>query len=262
MSFYYIKQGYALIAINDTETGHWFGGNTEHEGAICPGCRNSLLLLANIDCTKLRTLEKAKLFQGIDRLPLFYCWRCEGAIISYSIIDSKHIKVLKHYGEKASSDYPYDNYPKSFDRQPISLIPIDYSLAKLLAIFQEVDRFWLSDEDLQLIKAGIAKLRHNKFGRADINRHQFGGLLRLIQPHDKLGCPNSYCKNHKLFIDGFEQDSCMRELAVICNDPISGLPMVDSIDPSGSQNDFNEFVQVVFYICDECLTITVRHQCD
>jgi hypothetical protein len=263
MSFYYIKQGYALVATNGAETGHWFGGKTEHDGAICPGCKNPLLLLADIDCTQLRTHVIAKLFQTIDRLPLFYCWRCDGAVISYSIVDSKRIKILKHEGEKGDSDFPYGNYPISFPRRPISLIPIDYSLAKLLAIYQEVDEDWLSEEDSKIIEDGIKKLRHQKFSFREVNRHQIGGLLRLVQKHQEIGCPNTNCESHKNFFKRFISSDYMRELAVICNDPISGLPMVDPIDPfEDQQKTWNEFVQVVFYICPECLAITAQNQCD
>jgi hypothetical protein len=260
MSVYYIKQGYALAATDGNETGHWFGGEICSDGACCPGCRNHLLLLADIDCKQLRALETAKLFQKYDRLPLYFCWRCDAAVISYSIIDSKQIKVLRYEGEKGDSDFPYNDYPISFPRRPISLMPIDYHLAKLLSFCQEIDEYWLSDEDLKLLEDGISKLRHNKFGRGNTNRHQLGGLLRLIQKHRFMGCPNSCCKRHKQFYEDKALNCSMKELAVIFNDPISGLPMVDPVDPSGDQEQWDPYVQVVFYVCDECLAITAMSQ--
>jgi hypothetical protein len=262
MSFYYTKQGYALVATKGAETGHWFGGKTEYEGAKCPKCKNPLLLLADIDCTQLRKVEDAKLFQTIDRLPLFYCWRCDGATISYSIIDSKRIKILKHEGKKAPSSFPYGDYPISFPRRPVSLIPIDYSLAKLLAIYQDIDEDWLSKDDLKLLDKGINKLRHNRFERFNVNRHQFGGLLGLIQGHETIGCPNPHCECHNKFFKDRAIYCSMKELAVIFNDPISGLPMTNPIDPSGDQEEWNEYVQVVFWICEECLAITAGNACD
>jgi hypothetical protein len=261
MDFYYIKQGYALVAINDNNTGHWFGGKAYHEGAYCPKCKHPLLLLADIDCTKLRTVETAKLFQNAERLPLYYCWRCEGAEISYTIIDSERIQVLKYDGAYSHSDFPYNDYPLSFPRRPVSLVPIDYSLAKLLAICQEADEFWLSEEDRKLLGDGIGKIRHKYFGKRNINRHQLGGWLKLVQQRPRLGCPNSSCKLHKRFFEDGIVGYSMKELAAIFNDPISGLPMIDPINLSECQQEWDQNTQVVFWICEGCLAITASNFC-
>jgi|WetSurMetagenome_2_1015567.scaffolds.fasta_scaffold138512_1 hypothetical protein len=262
MDWQYIQQGYALVATPKGETGHWFGGEPYHSGARCPKCKSALLLLADIDCRKVRKMEKAKLFHSLDRLPLYYCWHCEGAELSYAIIDSNRIKILKHEGNKAPSDFPYENYPASFPRRPVSLIPIDYSFAKLLALYQEVDSDWLSREDQELIKKGMKNLRHSEFSSHDINRHQLGGLPRLIQEHVRIGCPNPKCDRHKRFFkDGFA-GYCMKELAVIFNDPRSGLPMIEPLEAPEDTLGWNEFVQVIFWICEECLAITASNRCD
>jgi hypothetical protein len=261
MDWYYMRQGYALLA-TDEETGHWFGGEAYHTGAKCSKCKSPLLLLSDIDCQKLRGTEKAKLFHVIDRLPLYYCWRCEGTELSYAIVNSKQIEILKQKGKKGPSDFPYEKYPRAFRRQPISVLPIDYNLAKLLSLCQEVGFDWLSEQDKQLIKDRMKELRHSGFSTNDFNRHQFGGVVRLIQPHTRIGCPNPACKMHKLFFEDGSTGYHMKELAVLFNDPISGLPMMESLENLYNPPKFNEWVQVVFWICEECLAITAANRCD
>ena len=39
MSSYYMRQGYAIIAKDGDETGHWFGGEPYHKGSQCPVCK-------------------------------------------------------------------------------------------------------------------------------------------------------------------------------------------------------------------------------
>jgi hypothetical protein len=54
----------------------------------------------------------------------------------------------------------------------------------------------------------------------------------------------------------------MLELAVIHNDPFSSLPMLESQSEIKDPSEFNEFVQVVFWVCEKCLTITASNRCD
>jgi hypothetical protein len=259
MDWYYMRQGYALVA-TEAETGHWFGGEPCHSGARCPKCKSALLLLADIDCKQLRKTEEAKLFHVLDRLPLFYCWRCEGTELSYSVIESERITILKHEGNKAASDFPYENYPASFPRRSISLIPITYSLAKLLALYQEIGSDWISEEDKLSIAQGLKQLRHSEFSINDINRHQLGGMVRSIQEHVRMGCPNPNCEHHnRFFKDRNTRHFHMKELAVLFNDPISGMPMTEPLESDSSRWD--EWVQVIFWICEECLAITASNRC-
>ncbi len=117
------------------------------------------------------------------------------------MVNSKQIKILKLKGKEGPPDYPYKRYPRSFRRQPIYVFPIDYNLAKLLAVFQEVGVDWLSDEDKQSITDKMKELRHSGFSINDFNRHQLGGVVRLIQPHARIGYPNPDCEKHKLFFE-------------------------------------------------------------
>jgi len=260
MDWYYIKQGYALITTTGQETGHWFGGEPYHSGAKCPVCKIPLLLLADIDCKQIRKTNDAKLFHSLDRLPLYYCWRCSAEHLTYIIVEPKRIKVLRNEGRKNPQDFPYENYPTAFPKRPVSLVPIEYSLAKILAVYQEVDSDWLTEEDQEFVKKGIAGLRHSGFSLSDVNRHQLGGIVRLIQDHHSVGCPNPKCRRHKLFKDG--DAVYMKELAVLFNDPLSGLPMVESLQSLENPSHWNEWVQVVYWICEECLAIAASNRCD
>jgi hypothetical protein len=71
----------------------------------------------------------------------------------------------------------------------------------------------------------------------------------------EVGCPNNNCSRHSKNLDGAA--FFMQELAVIHNDPPSGLPMVDK-----KLEGFNEWVQVVFWICEECLSIVANNRTD
>lgn len=257
---YYMRQGYALVATEKNETGHHFGGTPYHSGAECPICKIPLILLADLDCSQIRNHEESKLFHSLDRLPFYYCWQCCAEQLTYIVTDSHNIKVLRNNGEKQGDDFPYENFPLSFPKRPISLVPVEYDVAKLLAVYQEVDEYWLSDEDLEKIQKSIAPLRHPGFSKNDVNRHQLGGLPRLIQGHERVGCPNEKCKSHKSFKEGSATQ--MLELAVFCNDPHSGLPMVEPIDSLEDPTCWNEWVQVVYWVCEECLAIAASNRCD
>jgi hypothetical protein len=260
MDSYYMREGYAMVATGRGTTGHWFGGEPYHRGAQCPVCKLPLLLLADLDCSQIRTRKSRKLFDSLDRLPFYYCWRCCAEHLTYLITDADRVKVLRNEGEKQGDTFPYEDYPVSFPKRAMFLVPIRYELAKLLAVYQEVDEDWLSGKDRQRIKKGIAPLRHSAFTKNDVNRHQLGGVLPLIQGHESVGCPNAKCKRHKSFKEGYAH--YMKELAVFCNDPHSGLPMVESLSGLDKPSHWNEWVQVIFWVCEECLAIAASNRCD
>ncbi len=258
MAYYYTKQGYALVAGKATSP-HHFGGKPYHRGATCPVCDIPLLLLADLDCADLRKRENAKLFKELKRVPLYYCWRCCAEQLSYQI-RGKSIKVFKNDGEPQGDDFPYEDFPEQFEVRPLELIPIPYETSRLLAVAQEVGKYWLHDNDLKEIQKGLEKLRHDKFSKNYFSHHQIGGLLNLIQGHEYIVCPNFDCKHHQYAKQG--RGCRMSELAVIHNDPFSGLPMDEKLENSLASKDFNEFLQVVYWVCEECLTITTSNRCD
>jgi hypothetical protein len=258
VSYYYTHHGYALVTENSPSP-HHFGGDVYHDGATCPVCKIPLLLLADFDCHELRKLENKKLFLELDRLPLYYCWRCCAEKLSYQVRDNS-IKIFKNEGKPQGDDFPYAGFPDKFPQRPITLKPIPYEIEKLLAVAQEIDRYWLTDEDRVAIQTGLQPLRHAYFTKSGFNRHQIGGLLNLIQSHEYIVCPNPECKHHQLAKRHF--GTRMMELATLQNDPHSGLPMCERLEELSAPDKFNEFIQVVFWICEECLTIAVSNRCD
>jgi hypothetical protein len=258
MSNYYLEQGYAIIA-DESSSPHYFGGDPYHDGAICPLCEIPLLLLADFDCVPLRSLEKKKLFTEMDRLPLYYCWKCCAEKLSYQITGGS-IKIFRNDGKPEGDNFPYPNFPLKFPKRTARLAPVPYETAKLLAIAQEIDEYWLSEDDRKAIQEGLRNLRHSQFAESSLVRHQIGGLLYLMQGHDFIKCPNPECKYSIKFsrISGVR----MLELAVLHNDPYSGLPMCQSLEKVSDPEDFNEFTQVVYWVCEECLTLTASNRCD
>lgn len=258
MGYYYTEQGYAIVADESSST-HQFGGDPYHEGANCPVCKIPLLLLADFDCVSLRAMEKEKLFRELDRLPLYYCWKCCAEKLSYQI-NGDSVEIFKNDGKPQGDDFPYAGFPAKLPKRSAKLVPIPYETAKLLAVAQEVDEYWLHEFDKRAIQEGLQTLRHAWFSQNCINRHQTGGLLNLIQGHEYIVCPNPDCKHHQM-----AKEFCgsrMMELAVILNDPHSGLPMYERLEELSKPTDFNEFVQVVYWVCEECLTIATSNRCD
>jgi hypothetical protein len=258
MGYYYTEQGYAIVA-EDSGSQHYFGGENYHDGAICPVCKIPLLLLADFDCSSLRKLESAKLFSELNRLPLYYCWKCCAEDLSYQVRGGS-ITIFKNKGKPQGDDFPYAAFPKSFARRAVTLKPVPYETAKLLAVAQEIDAYWIKEQDKKAIQDGLANLRHNYFSKSSFNRHQIGGLLNLMQGHEYTVCPNPDCK-HNQMAKKFS-GARMMELAVIHNDPHSGLPMTESLEELSKPTDFNEFTQVVYWVCTECLTIAASNRCD
>jgi hypothetical protein len=255
---YYIEQGYAVVA-DDSPSSHHFGGEPSHDGATCPVCKIPLLLLADLDCAELQKLEKAKLFHNLDRLPFYYCWKCCAEKLSYQVRGSS-IQIFKNDGSPEGDDFPYAGFPAKFPKRPVKLTPVPYETAKLLAVAQEIGEYWLSEPDKKAIQEGLGNLRHSHFAKSCLVRHQMGGLLYLIQGHDYLKCPNPDCKHHRLAMQGFGVR--MKELAVLHNDPYSGLPMCERLEEISRPSDWNPFVQIVYWVCEECLTITTSNRCD
>lgn len=189
MSNYYTKQGFALIQDDSAAEGHWFGGKPYHKGAMCPVCKVPLLLIADLASAPFRAIENARLFSDLDRLPLYYCWRCCADHLSYRVVKPDKVEVLRNEGSPQGDDFPYKDFPEQFPRKPVRLVTIQYETAKLLALSQEIGDDWLSNADRHSITEQLRVLRHDGFSARDINRHQIGGLLGSIQGHERVGCP-------------------------------------------------------------------------
>jgi hypothetical protein len=259
MSYYYTRQGYALIE-DAAGSEHHFGGDAYHDGAICPVCQIPLLLLADFDCVSLRALENKKLFSELARLPLYYCWRCCAEELSYRLTGPSTIKVFKNEGKPEGDDFPYEGFPERFSKRPIKLVPIPYETAKLLAVAEETGVYWLTEGDRKAIQDGLENLRHPWFSKSSFSRHQVGGIFNLAQGHEYVVCPNPACEYHQSAKRHI--GTRMMELAVIHNDPHAGLPMCERLEELTKPTDFNEFTQVIYWVCEKCLTITTSNRCE
>ena len=82
------------------------GGDAYHDEAICPLCKIPLLLLADFDFVSLGKMEEKRLFCELDRLPLYYCWKCCAEELSYRVTDRSTLKVFKNDGKPQGADFP------------------------------------------------------------------------------------------------------------------------------------------------------------
>ena len=248
MSFYYLSRGYRVRVSKHSKYDHWQGGKAYHQGAKCKGCRLPLLLLWDINCQDPRFTDRSERpFGQLKRLPLYYCWRCAGNF-SYQVIVPEKIKIIESNCHYQGDDFPYTHFPSQFDRCPIVLEPIPLEVYKLLVIAQELEANSLSTKE----KRKVTNWQGRNDRHFELWRHQFGGLPYLIQGHEIIRCPNKNCKRSGNWI---------KELAVIHNDPYSGLPMIETLEEA-RQKGANHWVQVVFHICSQCLTIYVSNRCD
>ncbi len=254
MSFY-SKTGYALVQDDQSTEDHWIGGSAYHKNAICPVCQIPLLLLVDLNYKIISKNGNLPLVSNFDRLPLYYCWRCSARSLGYRVISLNEIEVLQNEGRRQPDDFPYSGFPIEFERRPLKLIPITYNISKLLFIAQEIGIDWLDENDNECIYQHLKKYRHSGFLENYLNRHQVGGVLNQFNGHNEVGCPYENCFRHTMFSEG--ASFYMQELAVIHNDPFSGLPMVGK-----EPNDFNEWVQVVYWICEECFTLIATNKTD
>jgi hypothetical protein len=53
----------------------------------------------------------------------------------------------------------------------------------------------------------------------------------------------------------------MKFLAVILNDPRGGLPMIEELNDR-TRDNWNSLQQVIYHICERCLTIWATNACD
>jgi hypothetical protein len=229
---------------------HWAGGPARHKGAHCPVCRRPWLLLWDIDCTDpIFQRESRRVFPGIKRLPLYYCWTCS-TWMAYEVVDDKTVRLIaRDRGARFLKDWPYENYPLAFERRPLVLERLPDDIEKIVAIGQELGREWITERDWDRYTDWTG------YEESTFNRQQLGGLPYLAQDDVGVECPRRGCRWQKNFT-GYVGGT-MKVLASVHHDS-RWLPMIEP--PSRSIG--NEFVQVVFRICPGCSAIRVEQMCD
>jgi len=253
MTPYHLLPGFRARPTERPDHDHWQGGKARHKGAICTVCDRPLLLLWDLNCRDPRFVVNGfPVFGSLERLPLYYCWPCY-AEMDYRVVAPNRIVVLKNEGSYYGDDHPYKRFPLRFKRQPITL--------ERLADLPDRLKKLLSTGFDWFLPAKARKPLEKWLGRPvrmslDIWWHQFGGEPWLVQGPEQIACPNEECSWSR-------RRRRMKVLAVLRNDPPSGLPMVETMrNVKKNGGHFNWFVQVVFHICKGCLTIHAANRCD
>jgi hypothetical protein len=209
-----------------------------------------LLLVWDLNCGDPRfRVNRKPIFKHLERLPLYFCFRCLGDMDYY------RIRVLKSTGTYYGEGFPYQRFPIAFERQPIeSDRPMDApgEVRKALDAVDLMDRR-LSKE----VQGPLEKwLGRPLTCGMDVWWHQFGGRPNYEQGPERFPCPNEACSWSR-------QQWAMKILAVQSNDPPAGLPMFETLkDVKKNHGHFNWYTQVIFHICKGCLTLHAANRCD
>jgi hypothetical protein len=246
----YLKRGYRVKAVKRASGDHWQGGEASHEGATCPVCKRPFLLLWDINCRDPRFRENpSPVFGDLERLPLYYCWTC-GNDRYYQVVD--RVRVFGENGSgKPRAGFPYKHYPKALDRRPIEVANMPNHILAIASKWKDLMGEQLSSKEKQTLSNWFG---HELLWSADLWCHQIGAEPWLIQGPEKVPCTNPDCSRRK-------RNRPMKVLAAIHNDPKGGLPLVQRLEDV-QDCSANSWVQVVYHICPECLTLHAGSRCD
>ena len=241
---YQLLPGFVVRVAEQSTYDHWQGGPATHNGAFCDRCQRPFLLIWDINCADPRfVVDDKPVFKNLKRLPLYYCWRC-CAELAYRVSGNERLQLFHNSGSEQEKDFPYPNYPLQFDRRPIELSRPD-------EMPKRVRDFLLAPPDARVPKETKAALsewlgRPIRKAEFDIWWQQFGGEPWLIQGEEQMNCPNPKCS-------AVRRGAHMKILAAVCNDPLSGLPMIETMDDEQRVSGiFNRWVQIVYHICEDC----------
>jgi hypothetical protein len=159
---------------------HSFGGEL-HPPVFPPGGKAPCHLLYTIDADD--PLFPVRI-QGTRLLPLIYCQQYNAAAMSYRL---ERDEIIVDWIERLDWDrnFPYDDYPASFPRRSIALLPADQEKLKLLE---------QAEEDTMDLGS------------------RFGGWHYLCQCVPDVSCRNPSCGQGTMDVFG-----------VIYNDPVASV---------------------------------------
>lgn len=80
--------------------------------------KGSLHQLVNLD---LRDPELGVKIAGLTRLPLLYCFQFETGLLEYDILANDQIRITHLDEEGFGEEWPYENYPEYFPKQPFAI---------------------------------------------------------------------------------------------------------------------------------------------
>ena len=215
-------------------------------GAKCHLCKRPLTLLWEINCQDPRfQKESEQVFEGQERLPLYYCLHCPEPTI-YRCTGPNRIRVLPTERSECEES-PFERIPDSFARRPLVLKPIPREIENLIVLSEHIGLDWLRRPDFATLKKYFADISPYFM---DVRRSQFGGLPVVQQGHDEIPCPNKRCPTHKWGhpIMRNKQYYYMKELALIDDD--AGFEM----ESNGAQ--------IAFHLCWACHTVHAGYHVD
>jgi hypothetical protein len=204
---------------------HFFCGQHNLKGAICPNCKKPLLRFLSID---LADEEMADLrAEGLMNIDLLYCWTCAIAqeTLIYELKSSDEINILQYKNGPSDPEFPYPNYPIYF---PLAAAILRKRNREDESILKKLNEGSINETELFSTRPDICK-----------PQNQIGGVPYLVQknPYLSMSCPK--CGKDMPF------------LACITDDTENGYVFAG-----------NEYAQVLYCYCKACKVISAFQQCD
>lgn len=217
---------YSVDKRNTRRHFHTFCGRSS-SAPLCPNCSLAFQRFAIIDFSD-PVLKGCKV--TVKQIQLLFCWRCFLSQEPFFYrFDSDGNVVLLSYGVGPPElDFPYENYPEVFPEAALTLIKLHEGMTLLQDDY--VQARLTEDGTLE------STLGDEVVSFIERPRHQLGGYPFLYSYVPHL-CP--MC------------DEPMAFLATICD---------KCTDVRGFVG--NDYVQVVFSICDPCGVLCARQECD
>ncbi len=219
------ERGLLFVQGVGSEALHSFCGSHAIPGAKCPNCKIPLLRMLSLD---LNDKALKKMFRPVPSgwLHLLYCWRCNWAQgdAYYKMGANGEVIVVRHKRGGVKDAFPYKNYPLAFPGCKGTLVRVDKARAELVkAVNDGVVKAWDLPESVE----------------------------EWMRPHTQIG-------GDPFLVEGRAQPmkcpSCgkrMRLLATVSDETLDGKGFTG-----------NEFVQVVFMLCDEEAIVGTYHAVD
>ena len=94
---------------------HFLGGKPIHDNAVCPNCKNPLLMFWNLNAKDSR-FPRGK-FPGMERVPLYFCWLCVSDL-RYQV-GPKRLKFFPWEHKREGNNRMYEPFPQYYPPRPL-----------------------------------------------------------------------------------------------------------------------------------------------
>lgn len=214
--------GFLVRMDRDADVPHVAGGEHEVDGAYCPNCDKPMLRMLSLDTTDGR-LGLARL--GVPFVHLLFCWTCNLAQshTAYELLPSGGVQLQRHLAGGNAGDFPYADYPRHFSGAGVWLDPVPAQEVQVVAELKDGSR---SATDLSTQQQHLS-----------VPRHQVGGSPLFLQGAPAVLCP-------------------------ACATPMAFITCCADEAPDGARYTGNQFVQVVFMLCERDRIVSSYQECD